>query len=68
MKWKEKKMEENFKCSEPEKDLRGEKRNFLESKELDGDDDKDAVAPTPWKIAAIEFCTREKKWESKNEI
>ena len=54
-------MEENFKCSEPEKDLRGEKRNFLESKELDGDDDKVAAAPTPWKITAIGFAPKNKE-------
>lgn len=51
-----KKTEENPKSSEPEKGLQGEETNFLESKELDGEDDKAAAAPTPWKIAAIGFA------------
>lgn len=39
--------------TEPERDLRVESWNFLESKQLDGD--KAVAAPTPWKIAAIGF-------------
>lgn len=47
--------EKNFKWIEPEKDLQGEERIFLEPKEFDGDDDDKAatIAPTPWKVAAV---------------
>lgn len=57
--------EKRKKNNEPEKDLRGEKRKFLESKELDGNDDNPAAAPTPWKMAAIGFALAAAKVKKK---